>query len=49
MRNVYEFVLKDEAMEALEREAGNRGKAPGELAEEIVRDWLVSRGNLRIF
>ncbi|MBA7639638.1 hypothetical protein ES703_47298 [subsurface metagenome] len=48
-RRVYEIILDHEASEALEREAGKRVLLPDKLVERIVRDWLVGKGNLRIY
>ena len=48
-KRCYEIILDNEASGALEREAGKRVLLPSELIKQIVRDWLVAQGNLRIY
>jgi len=41
--------LRNDQNEALEREARNSGRLPAEIVRDLVSDWLVAKGNLRIF
>lgn len=41
--------LRDDQNEALEREARNSGRLPAEIVADLVGDWLVAKGNLRLF
>lgn len=49
MKRCYQVVLDREASEALAREAAKEALLPRELIQRVVRDWLVGRGNLRIY
>lgn len=45
----YKFGLRDDVGEALEREAKKKSIPPEALVETILLDWLVAKGNLRIY
>lgn len=48
-KRCYQIILDNEASQALAREAGKQTLLPRELIERIVKDWLVGKGNLRIY
>ena len=49
MAKVYKISLDEKAAHALEREARGRSQSPADLIESVLRDWLVAKGNLRIY
>lgn len=49
MAKVYRMSLDEKVAEVLEREARGRGQSPAALIESVLRDWLVGKGNLRIY
>jgi len=49
MTKVYRILLDEKVTNALEREAKQRSQSPVALIESVLRDWLVGKGNLRIY
>ena len=49
MAKVYRISVDEKVAHALEREARGRGRSPASLIESVLRDWLVGKGNLRIY
>lgn len=49
MTKVYRILFDEKLANALEREARGRGQSPAALIESVLRDWLVGKGNLRIY
>lgn len=45
----YKLGLREDVSEALEREAKKRSVTPVALTETVLLDWLVAKGNLRIY
>lgn len=43
------ITFRDDVYEALDKEAKHQGKTLDELVDVIIRDWLVGKGNLRIY
>ena len=49
MAKVYKISLDQQVVDALEREARQRSQSPADLIESVLRNWLVEKGNLRIY
>lgn len=49
MAKVYRILLDEKVANALEREARGKGQSSASLIESVLRDWLVGKGNLRIY
>lgn len=49
MTKVYKISVDERVAEALEREAKQKGQWAEDLIESVLRNWLVAKGNLRIY
>jgi len=49
MAKVYKISLDEKVAHALEREARGRCLSPADLIGSVLRNWLVAKGNLRIY